>query len=65
MGYTSVGAVARRVSVHPSLIYKEVTEGRLPAIKIGKPNSKRPTIRIPIAALEAWELAYLTLGGKK
>ena len=62
MQYSTVSAVATRFGVAAKLIYKEIEEGRLPAVKIGAPGSKRPTIRVPVAALEAWEQAQF--GGK-
>jgi hypothetical protein len=61
--FFNVSTIAARYKVHPKLIYKEIEEGRLPAVKIGAPGSKRPTIRIPAAALAAWEAAQL--GGAK
>ena len=60
--YLGVPAVARRYGLHVNTIYNEINEGRLPAVKFGAPGSKRPAIRVPVAALEAWEQAQL--GGK-
>jgi hypothetical protein len=62
--YTNVSSVARDVCVHPNFIYREIAEGRLPAIKFGAPGSKRPTIRIPIVAFEAWKASLLAQGQK-
>jgi excisionase family DNA binding protein len=62
VGYLDVKSAAKRFGVHPRLIYKEIAEGRIPAVKIGAPGSKRPVIRVPLEALEAWEKAQL--GGK-
>ncbi len=62
--YSTVSAVAIRLGVHAKLIYKEIEEGRLPAVKIGAPGSKRPTIRVPVAAFEAWEAKQLEGGAK-
>jgi excisionase family DNA binding protein len=63
MQYLSPKQAAERLNVHTNLIYKEVTARRIPALRIGDPNSKRPVLRISIAALEAWEAAQL--GGAK
>jgi excisionase family DNA binding protein len=60
--YLSVGAAASRFGVHSRMIYKEIAEKRLPAIKLGDPNSRRPVIRIPIEALQRWELEQLKFG---
>ena len=57
--YHSVAGAAKKFGVNQRLIYKEIQEGRLPAIKLGDPGSKRPVIRIPADALERWEAAQL------
>ena len=57
--YLTVKSVAQKLGVHPKLIYAEIQEGRIPALKIGEPGSKRPVIRIPADALERWEAAQL------
>ena len=57
--YLNVSAAAKRFGVTERLMYKEITEGRLPAIRLGDPGSKRPVIRIPTDALERWEAAQL------
>lgn len=62
--YLGVPAVARRFGLHVNTIYKEIDEGRLPAVKFGAPGSKRPAIRVPMAALEAWEAKQLEGGAK-
>ena len=61
--YLNVAAAAKRFGVTERLIYKEITEGRLPAIRLGDPGSKRPVIRIPVEALDLWEARQL-IGGK-
>ena len=53
--YLTVEAAAKRFGVHARLIYKEIAEKRLPAVKLGAPGSRRPVIRIPLEALEHWE----------
>jgi excisionase family DNA binding protein len=53
--YLTVEAAAKRFGVHARLIYKEISQKRLPAVKIGAPGSRRPVIRIPLEALEHWE----------
>ena len=57
--YYNVAGAAKKFGVNPRLIYKEIQEGRIPALKIGEPGSKRPVIRIPADALERWEAAQL------
>jgi excisionase family DNA binding protein len=63
MSYVSPKQAAERFNVHTHLIYKEIAAGRIRAVRIGAPDSKRPVLRIPIAALEAWEAAQI--GGEK
>jgi hypothetical protein len=65
MGYLDVRATAAHFGLNPRTIYKEIEEGRLPAIRIHEPGLKRPTVRIPIAALEAWESTQLVNGQKQ
>ena len=57
--YLSVNAAAKRFGVESRFIYKEVAQKRLPAIKLGDPRSRRPVIRIPLEALQRWELEQL------
>jgi excisionase family DNA binding protein len=57
--YLSVNAVAERFGVESRFIYKEIAQKRLPAIKLGDSSSRRPVIRIPIDALQRWELEQL------
>ena len=57
--YLSVNAVAKLFGVESRLIYKEIAQKRLPAIKLGDPTSRRPVIRIPREALQHWEFEQL------
>ena len=63
MGYLSVKDAAKRYGLNPRTIYKEVESGRLQALKIGEPGTKRPAIRIPVQSFESWE-ALMTQGAK-
>lgn len=59
MGYLTVNKVATDLKVTPLFVYREIAAKRLPAIKLGAPGSKRPTIRIPVEAFEAWKQKQL------
>ena len=61
--YHSVKAAAQRYGLHQRMVYREIEAGRLKALKLGNPDSKRPTYRIADAALLEWEAA-LTIGAK-
>jgi excisionase family DNA binding protein len=63
--FLSVKSTAARYGVNPRTIYTAIEEGRLPAIRIGEPGTKRPVIRIPLSALEQWEAKQLGQGGAK
>ena len=41
--YLTVEAAAKRFGVHARLIYKEIAEKRLPAVKLGTANQARLT----------------------
>ena len=62
--FLSVKSVAQRYGLTERTIYQEITAKRIPAVKIGDPGSKRPTLRIPIDGLEKWEADQLA-GDKK
>jgi excisionase family DNA binding protein len=60
--YYTVNQIAARFGLHFKTVYQMINRGDLPSIKIN-PTSKRPVVRVPVAALEAWEAA--NLGGEK
>jgi hypothetical protein len=56
--FLGVPDVANRWGVHTNFVYNLIKNGNLPCLKISNPknpNGKRPMIRIPLAALEAYE----------
>jgi excisionase family DNA binding protein len=56
--YYTVNQMAAHFNLHAKTIYQMIDRGDLPAIKIN-PTSKRPIVRVPAAAFEAWEAAQL------
>ncbi len=57
--FLDVVGVADRWGVHPNFIYTLIANGDLPHLRIGKPGTKRPVLRIPVEALESWEKSQL------
>jgi excisionase family DNA binding protein len=53
--YLSVAQVAKRFKINHKYVYDLIANDVLPSVKFLKPKSERPVIRVPIAALEAWE----------
>jgi excisionase family DNA binding protein len=62
--FLSVAQVAKRYGINHKYVYDLVAKNVLPSVKFKKPNSERPVIRVPIAALEAWESSQLDQGAK-
>ncbi len=61
--YISVGQTAKRLGVHNHFVYNLIKKNGLPCMKIGAAH--KPVLRIPVAALEAWEAQQLENGGTK
>ena len=59
--YLSVSDVAKRWGVRDQFVYGLITQGKLPALKMGSP--KRPVVRVPRESLEQYEAAQM--GGAK
>jgi excisionase family DNA binding protein len=51
-----VRQIAKQLDISLKTVYKVIESGQLPALKIGVPGSKRPTIRVTEAALEKYIL---------
>jgi hypothetical protein len=62
--YLSVSDAAKRYGFNRKFVYDLLNMKVLPCVKFEKPGTKRPVIRIPIDALEKWELKQLEGGGK-
>lgn len=54
VAYMTAKALAERWQCNPSVIYNQVTKGKIPALHIGN------GIRIPVAAVEEFEQANTT-----
>ena len=48
--FLTVAEVARRLRVHEATIYRKITSGELPALRLGEHGP----LRIPADELEAW-----------
>jgi excisionase family DNA binding protein len=57
--FFGVSDIAERWGVHQNFVYNLIKGGELPCLKIGNAGTKRPVIRIPLEALEAWEAKNL------
>lgn len=53
----TVNAIAARWNTDRKFVYNLIATGQLRALKLGAPGAKRPMIRVPVDALEAFERA--------
>jgi excisionase family DNA binding protein len=57
--------VAERYGLEIQTVYKLISEGEIPCLRLGARSRKRPPIRIPLEALIASEQAQLAQSRKK
>lgn len=61
--FWTIAETATFLSIGTRTVYDLIYAGELPRIEIGVPGSKKPAVRIPVAAVEAYAQKVIDASG--